>query len=71
MPAGEGGEDDEWDVEAAAQNRVVQLMFTVPREQLRIVNADDDDGASVVSFDGRADKEDAAKGKEVNGRNGN
>lgn len=35
-------EDDEWDVETAAQNRVVQLMFTVPRERLRVVNADVD-----------------------------
>ncbi|RMD41078.1 hypothetical protein DV735_g4056, partial [Chaetothyriales sp. CBS 134920] len=32
--------DDEWDIEAAVQNRVVQVMFTVPKETLRVVNAD-------------------------------
>jgi hypothetical protein len=36
------GEDGEWDVEAAAENRVVQVMFTVPKEKLRVVNADRD-----------------------------
>ncbi|KAI9780845.1 MAG: hypothetical protein M1839_006472 [Geoglossum umbratile] len=36
------GEDGEWDVEAAVENRVVQVMFTVPREKLRVVNADRD-----------------------------
>ncbi|CAK7235948.1 hypothetical protein SCUCBS95973_009439 [Sporothrix curviconia] len=41
------GKSDEWDVEKAVQNRVVQVMFTMPRgEQLRVVNAEveeDDD----------------------------
>ena len=32
----------EWDVEAAVEQRVVQVMFTVPREKLRVVNADID-----------------------------
>ncbi|RMZ78842.1 hypothetical protein DV738_g3680, partial [Chaetothyriales sp. CBS 135597] len=32
--------DDEWDIEAAVQKRVVQVMFTVPKETLRVVNAD-------------------------------
>ncbi|KAI9773823.1 MAG: hypothetical protein M1840_006048 [Geoglossum simile] len=46
-PGGTGGElaegeDGEWDVEAAAENRVVQVMFTVPKEKLRVVNADRD-----------------------------
>jgi len=41
-------EGEEWDVETAAQNRVVQLMFTVPRERLRVVNADVD-GRSIIS----------------------
>ena len=52
-------DDDEWDVEAAVERRVVQVMFTVPKERLRVVNAgeemsllsendnDDDDGAGV------------------------
>ena len=34
--------------EGAAQNRVVQLMFTVPRERLRVVNADDDEDARSI-----------------------
>ncbi|KAF2142668.1 uncharacterized protein K452DRAFT_227053, partial [Aplosporella prunicola CBS 121167] len=38
---GEYYEDEgEWDVEAAAERRDVQLCFTVPRQRLRVVNAD-------------------------------
>ncbi|OIW28464.1 hypothetical protein CONLIGDRAFT_377842 [Coniochaeta ligniaria NRRL 30616] len=40
---GEGGreeEDDEWDVERAVEQRLVQIMFTVPKERLRVVNAE-------------------------------
>ncbi|KAL2421870.1 hypothetical protein ABEF95_001512 [Exophiala dermatitidis] len=33
-------DDDDWDVETAVQKRVVQVMFTVPKEKLRVVNAD-------------------------------
>ncbi|CAK7222559.1 hypothetical protein SBRCBS47491_004904 [Sporothrix bragantina] len=47
------GKSDEWDVEKAVQNRVVQVMFTMPRgEQLRVVNAEveqDDDEADVAN----------------------
>lgn len=32
----------DWDVEAAVERRVVQVMFTVPKSKLRVVNADDD-----------------------------
>ena len=32
--------EDDWDVEDAVQRRVVQVMFTVPKEKLRVVNAD-------------------------------
>lgn len=42
-------EEEEWDVEGMAQNRVVQVMFTVPRERLRVVNADASDGESIKS----------------------
>lgn len=50
----EGGEssgvmerENEWDIERAAENRLVQVMFTVPKERLRVVNADElDDGTS-------------------------
>ncbi len=33
-------EDEDWDVETAVQKRVVQVMFTVPKEKLRVVNVD-------------------------------
>ncbi|KAL8766604.1 MAG: hypothetical protein Q9209_006669 [Squamulea sp. 1 TL-2023] len=39
--------DEEWDVESAIERRVVQVMFTVPREKLRVVNgAPEGDGES-------------------------
>ena len=34
--------DDEWDVERAVESRNVQVMFSVPKERLRVVNADVD-----------------------------
>ncbi|KAK8175640.1 hypothetical protein IWX90DRAFT_378964, partial [Phyllosticta citrichinensis] len=34
------GDDSEWDIEAASENRLVQMLFTVPRQRLRVVNAD-------------------------------
>ncbi|KFY26459.1 hypothetical protein V493_04078 [Pseudogymnoascus sp. VKM F-4281 (FW-2241)] len=36
-----GEEDEEWDVEKAVRGRVVQVMFTVPKERLRVVNQDE------------------------------
>lgn len=42
-------EEEEWDVESAVEKRVVQVMFTVPREKLRVVNKGDGDGESVLS----------------------
>ena len=36
----EGTDDEDWDIETAIQKRVVQVMFTVPKEKLRVVNAD-------------------------------
>jgi hypothetical protein len=38
----------DWDVEAAVERRVVQVMFTVPKSKLRVVNADVD-GCSIMS----------------------
>ncbi|KAG9247176.1 hypothetical protein BJ878DRAFT_415432 [Calycina marina] len=45
-------DSDEWDVERAVQNRVVQVMFTVPKEKLRVVNHDfaDEDNSEVGSI---------------------
>ena len=47
-PRNEGDED--WDVESAVERRVVQVMFTVPKEKLRVVNkGTEGDGESVMS----------------------
>ena len=63
-------EEGEWDVESAVERRVVQVMFTVPRERLRVVNAGPEgDGESILSVKeakGREGEEEAAEaGKEV------
>ncbi|KAH7084626.1 hypothetical protein BKA63DRAFT_434 [Paraphoma chrysanthemicola] len=39
----------DWDVEAAVERRVVQVMFTVPKSKLRVVNADPD-RSSILSL---------------------
>ncbi|MCJ1374293.1 hypothetical protein MMC20_005525 [Loxospora ochrophaea] len=45
-------DDEEWDIESAVERRVVQVMFTVPKEKLRIVNgAPEADAESVVSIE--------------------
>ena len=44
-------DDEDWDIERAVENRVVQVMFTVPKEKLRVVNHDvNDDRSSVGSL---------------------
>ncbi|KAI0152343.1 hypothetical protein F4776DRAFT_601196 [Hypoxylon sp. NC0597] len=51
--AAEEDDDDEWDIEKAVERRLVQVMFTVPREPLRVVNAEPDveSGEDVVLVD--------------------
>ena len=44
--SGIGEDDEEWDIERAVQNRVVQVMFTVPKEKLRVVNHSVEDDSS-------------------------
>ena len=45
--------EDDWDIESAVENRVVQVMYTVPRDRLRVVNqGPDGDGVSIPSRDG-------------------
>ncbi|KAL8827921.1 MAG: hypothetical protein Q9170_006820 [Blastenia crenularia] len=58
--------DEEWDVESAVERRVVQVMFTVPKTKLRVVNgAPDGDGESALSKDFKeVEKEPDGKGKE-------
>ncbi|KAI0840892.1 hypothetical protein F5Y06DRAFT_232602 [Hypoxylon sp. FL0890] len=57
-------EDDEWDIEKAVEKRLVQVMFTVPREPLRVVNAEPDveSGEDVVVVDPE-EEESAEEGK--------
>ena len=44
--------EEEWDIESAVEKRVVQVMFTVPKEKLRVVNrGPDGDGESTLSFE--------------------
>ena len=66
-PSASRADDEEWDVESAVERRVVQVMFTVPKEKLRVVNAGPDgDGASLVSVERGMDidtSEDKGKGK--------
>lgn len=54
---GEDG-DDEWDIEKAVERRLVQVMFTVPREPLRVVNGEPDieSGESVIVIDPETDE---------------
>ncbi|KAI2624274.1 hypothetical protein GGR54DRAFT_629609 [Hypoxylon sp. NC1633] len=49
----EDDDDDEWDIEKAVERRLVQVMFTVPKEPLRVVNAEPDieSGKDVVVVD--------------------
>lgn len=57
-------DDEEWDIEKAVQSRLVQVMFTVPKDKLRVVNGgpadNDDDKSDAASF---LDKGRESKGK--------
>ena len=57
-------DDDDWDVEAAVERRVVQVMFTVPKSQLRVVNADAE-SRSLMSMEERAEIVDAREEDEA------
>lgn len=59
-------DDGDWDIESAVERRVVQVMFTVPREKLRVVNrGPDGDGVSTFSAElvDPAKEEDRGPGK--------
>ncbi|MCJ1289779.1 hypothetical protein MMC34_001312 [Xylographa carneopallida] len=64
--------EEEWDVESAVERRVVQVMFTVPKEKLRVVNASPDgDGVSILSLERASSNENLdlrAKGKQAENR---
>jgi len=50
----------DWDVEAAVERRVVQVMFTVPKSKLRVVNADVD-RSSLMSLPREDSSEDISR----------
>ncbi|KAI9746757.1 MAG: hypothetical protein M1818_000472 [Claussenomyces sp. TS43310] len=58
-------DDEEWDIEKAVRSRVVQVMFTVPKDKLRVVNAGpadhDDDKSDAASLVDRARDWDQAR----------
>ena len=61
---GEDYGDGDWDVEAAVERRVVQVMFTVPKEKLRVVNADALSLLSKSDVDFEGGENEAAEGEE-------
>lgn len=65
---GQAAEDEEWDIESAVERRVVQVMFTVPKEKLRVVNrGPDGDGISMVSREGSV-RDTAAAARDEKGK---
>ena len=73
-----GPDEDDWDVESAVERRVVQVMFTVPKARLRVVNAGPGgDGASIASaeqdplIDAGQEKNKAKAKDEHEGQGGN
>lgn len=64
-------DDGDWDIESAVERRVVQVMFTVPREKLRVVNGGPDgDGVSTFSAEWTDKEEGFGPGKEKNRNKG-
>jgi hypothetical protein len=69
-PSSEGDEraesshdhEDEWDIERAVEQRLVQVMFTVPKERLRVVNAEIEKEEEIVVVD--PDKDVVSLGEE-------
>jgi len=56
----------DWDVEAAVERRVVQVMFTVPKSKLRVVNADVDE-SSILSLPYDSPGKDGEKSRDETG----
>lgn len=57
--------EDDWDPEEAVQNRVVQVMFTVPKEKLRVVNVDNLSLLSKSDVDFEGGENEGESGKEI------
>ncbi|KAK6085487.1 hypothetical protein SCUP515_00594 [Seiridium cupressi] len=58
-------QDDEWDIEKAVENRLVQVMFTVPKERLRVVNGEPDieSAKSVIFVDPESEEREELEAK--------
>ncbi|CAK1362632.1 unnamed protein product [Cercospora beticola] len=52
--------ENEWDVEGAAAKRDVQVMFTVPKSRLRVVNADVERASMRSASDGAISRKESA-----------
>lgn len=57
--------DDDWDLEAAIEKRVVQVMFTAPKGALRVVNLDE--RGVVGQDDDEEESEEEAEGERAGG----
>lgn len=55
--------DVDWDIERAAATRDVQVMFTMPKARLRVVNPDDDKSTRSVSEGGLSRRSNSNKSK--------
>ncbi|GAB7345451.1 hypothetical protein MBLNU457_3781t1 [Dothideomycetes sp. NU457] len=55
--------DVDWDIERAAATRDVQVMFTMPKARLRVVNPDDDKSTRSVSEGGISRRSNSNKSK--------
>ncbi|KAI0098741.1 hypothetical protein GGR51DRAFT_537295 [Nemania sp. FL0031] len=62
-------DDEEWDIEKAVERRLVQVMFTVPREPLRVVNAEPDfeSEQDVILVDAERDEDERDENRRVSG----
>ncbi|KAK1988487.1 hypothetical protein LZ30DRAFT_683899 [Colletotrichum cereale] len=56
---------DEWDIEKAIEQRLVQVMFTVPKERLRVVNAEVEREEEVILVDPDRDELEGLHGSDA------
>ncbi|KAL8382384.1 hypothetical protein RB595_006256 [Gaeumannomyces hyphopodioides] len=64
---GIGDDDEDWDIERASERRLVQVMFTVPREPLRVVNAEIEKEEEVEIMDTEKEDDDDDGGADLGG----
>ncbi|KAL8408208.1 hypothetical protein RB594_006849 [Gaeumannomyces avenae] len=64
---GIGADDEDWDIERASERRLVQVMFTVPREPLRVVNAEIEKEEEVEIMDTEKEDDDDDGGADLGG----